>query len=94
MMRGREPSRRSATAGAPAVAKPRTRRRGAPVDACREGATEASSQRNNDVDVNADPYEMIGLPAKVGRYINAVANGGAGAVGLLLSALTSSLCAN
>ena len=94
MMRGREPSQRSPIASAPAVAKPRTRRRQTPIDACPDGATEASTQRNDDVDVSANPYERIGLPAKVGWYISAVAHGGAGAVGLAFSALTSSLCAN
>jgi hypothetical protein len=93
MMRGREPSQLSPMASAPVVAKPRARRRRTPVDPCPDGVTEASARRNHNVDVRANPYETIGL-AKVGWYMRFGAHGGAGAVGLALSALTSSLCAN
>jgi hypothetical protein len=82
-----------ARASAPAVAKPRARRRRTPVDASPDGAAEASSPRNDDVDVSANPDETIGL-AEVGRYLSAVTHGGTRTVELAVSALTSSLCAN
>lgn len=65
-----------------------------PVEACPDCATEASSHGNDDVDASADPSEKLGLTAKVGWYISAVAHGGARAGGLALSALASSVCAN
>jgi hypothetical protein len=80
-------------ASALTVAKPRARRRRTPVDASPDGAAEASSPRNDDVDVSANPDERIGL-AKVGRSISAGAHDGARTVELAVSALISSLHAN
>jgi hypothetical protein len=75
-MRGHEPSQRAPMASAAAVANPRARDRQISVDACPDGVT-ASTQRHDEVDVNANPYEKIGR-----------------GIGVVLSALTSSLFAN